>query len=159
PPDDWLAAEAVLARDLYRRCDYAGLLVRLVELIPGLHAAAHGQHPRQALQAMVPVYGVAMGSLLNLGYPAHAWAAVERCSEAAQRLDDAVTLAVAAINSARVNANAGAFAPARTVCARAADELERGHLGQPAALEALGFLHLTGAHHMVGLKDVDVADA
>jgi transcriptional regulator with XRE-family HTH domain len=151
-PFEVLVREAELVRDLYNRCDYAGALARLVDLVPELHCAAHGEHARLAMELMVPVYGVAMGALLNLGYPAHAWLAVERCVEAAQRLEDPVAMAVAACNSARVSASSGAYAPARSVCTRAADDLER-HLAVPTALETLGFLHLARAHHTIGLKD------
>jgi transcriptional regulator with XRE-family HTH domain len=151
-----LEQESDLVRDLYNRCDYAGTLSRLADLVPELHAAAHGGDARRALEMQVPVYGAAMGSLLNLGYPAHAWLAVERCTEAAQRLDDPIAGAVAAANKARVSASSGAYAPARSVCTRAADELER-DLAAPAALEALGFLHLARAHHSIGLKDRDAA--
>ncbi len=156
-PIEVLEQEANLVRDLYNRCDYAGVLSRLVELVPQMHTAVFGQDAQPALQLMVPVYGVAMGSLLNLGYPAHAWLAVERCTEAAQRLENPVLLAIAASNGARVSAGSGAYGPARSVCTRAADELER-NTALPSALEALGFLHLARAHHSVGLKDVATAD-
>jgi transcriptional regulator with XRE-family HTH domain len=152
-----LEPEAALVRDLYNRCDYAGALDRLVALIPQLHAAANtGDDQAAALALMVPIYGVAMGSLLNLGYPAHAWLAVERCREAAQRTDDPVAVAVAASNSGRVSANSGAYSPARSVVNRAADDLEH-HLSAPAALETLGFLHLAMAHQATGLKDTETA--
>jgi transcriptional regulator with XRE-family HTH domain len=147
-----LTREAELVRDLYNRCDYAGVLGRLVALVPGLHAAAYGDDAGPATELMVPVYGVAMGALLSLGYPAHAWLAVERCSEAAHRLEDPVAMAVAACNSARVSAGSGAYGAARSVCTRAADELEH-RLAVQTALETLGFLHLARAHHSIGLKD------
>jgi transcriptional regulator with XRE-family HTH domain len=152
-----LGRESALVRDLYNRCDYAGTLARLVNLVPELHAAAHGTDRTAALELMVAVYGVAMGSMLNLGYPAHAWLAVERGTEAAQHLEDPVALAVAAANNARVAASSGAYAAARSVVTRAADELDR-HLATPAALETLGFLHLVRAHHTIGLKDVATAE-
>jgi transcriptional regulator with XRE-family HTH domain len=152
-----LAQDSELVRELYNRCDYAGALARLVDLIPDLHATASGPDPRAALELHVPVYGVTMGSLLNLGYPAEAWLAVERCTAAAQQLDDPVAVAVAASNSARVSAGSGAYGPARSTCTRAADDLEH-HLALPAALAALGFTHLARAHHSAGLKDVATAD-
>jgi transcriptional regulator with XRE-family HTH domain len=152
PPVDQLAAETELVRNLYDRCDYAGALTRLGSLIPALHAAARNEGARRALDLMVPVYGAAMGSLLNLGYPAHAWLAAERCAEAAGHLEDPVALAVAACNSGRVQAAGGAYGPARTVVDRAAGELEH-HLDAPAAVEVLGFTHLARAHHTLGLKD------
>jgi transcriptional regulator with XRE-family HTH domain len=156
PPLTPLAAEAALVRDLYNRCDYAAVLDRLVPLIPDLHAAAHEPDPRVALALMVPVYGVAMGSLLNLGYPAHAWLAVERCREAAQQLEDPIGVAVAAANSGRVSAASGAYGLARTMVTRAADDLEF-HLSAATALETLGFLHLARAHYCSGLKDARAA--
>jgi transcriptional regulator with XRE-family HTH domain len=155
-PIEALEQESDLVRDLYNRCDYAGALGRLVDLVPELHAAAHGPDNRRAFELQVPVYGAAMGSMLNLGYPAHAWLAVERCTEAAARLDDPVAAAIAACNRARVAASSGAYAPARSAATRAADDLEH-DLAAPAALETLGFLHLARAHHSAGLKDIDTA--
>ncbi|MEV5448225.1 helix-turn-helix transcriptional regulator, partial [Streptomyces sp. NPDC052644] len=102
--------EAALVRGLYGRCDYAGALRRLVDLVPAMHGLTDR---RAALSEMVPVYGVAMGSLLNVSYPAHAWLAAERCAEAAGLLDDRVAVGVAAANRARVSAYSGAYGPAR----------------------------------------------
>lgn len=158
PPLILVQRDAELARDLYNRCDYAGALSRLTDLVPAMHAAAHGPDARLVLEVMVPVYGVAMGTLLNLGYPAHAWLAVERCTEAAQHLEDPVAIAVAACNSARVQAHSGAYSPARSVCERAAVELDSHHLAEPAALETLGFLHLPIALHTIGLHDLPAAE-
>src|SRR5262249_23803005 len=76
-----LEQESALVRGLYNCCDYAGVLGRLVGLVPELHAAVQGPDTKRALHLHVPVYGAAMGALLNLGYPAHAWLAVERCGE------------------------------------------------------------------------------
>jgi transcriptional regulator with XRE-family HTH domain len=154
PPVGQLTQESELVRDLYGRCDYAGALQRLVHLIPALH---NGKDNRDALKAMIPVYGVAMGSLLNVGYPAQAWLAVDHCVAAAERLDDRVALAVAAANRARLLSYSGAYGPARTVCDQAADELQ-GVLSAPTALDALGFLHLARAHHMAGLRDFTAAE-
>lgn len=156
-PVEALAQEATLVRDLYRRCDYAEVLRRLVSLVPDLHAGQLGEDPREALALMVPVYGVTMGALLSLGYPTHAWLAVERCTEVAQHLEDPVALAVAATNRGRVAAGSGAYSVARSGCVAAADELEA-HLAEPTALEALGFLHLARAGHCIGLKDVPTAE-
>jgi transcriptional regulator with XRE-family HTH domain len=156
-PIEALEQESELVRDLYNRCDYAGALGRLVDFVPEVHAAAHGPDARRALELQVPVYGAAMGSLLNLGYPAHALLAAERSAEAAGHLEDPVAAAVAAANRARVSAAGGAYGPARSVTTRATDDLEH-NLGEPAALEALGFLHLARAHHSIGLKDPATAN-
>lgn len=151
-----LEAEATLVRDLYGRTDYAGVLGRLVAFVPLLHAAAHGPDAATALRLMVPVYGVAMGSLLNVGYPAHAWLAAERSTEAAQYLDDPVALGVTAANRARVSAASGAYRPAYAMCERAADGLDR--LTDPDALPVLGFLHLARAHQATGMREHGGAD-
>jgi transcriptional regulator with XRE-family HTH domain len=153
-----LRRDAALVRDLYGRCDYAGVLARLADLLPQLHTAAEGQHAKTALTLMVPVYGCAMGSLLNIGYPAQAWLAAERSTEAAQRLDDAVALAVAAANRARVSSYSGAYRPAQAMCDRADDALQH-ELGAPHALDLSGFLHLARAHHAAGLHDRSGAEA
>ncbi|WBB82281.1 helix-turn-helix transcriptional regulator [Micromonospora sp. WMMD882] len=140
--------EATLVRALYGRCDYAGALRRLVDLVPALHRLTDRQ---AALREMVPVYGVAMGSLLNVGHPAHAWLAAERCAEAAGLLDDPVAAGVAAANRARVSAYSGAYGPARALCDAAGADLAGS--GAPSALDVLGFLHLARAHHLAGLKE------
>lgn len=151
-----VTSEAALVRDLYARTDYAGALARLVELVPVLNTAVHGPAAAAALTAAVEVYGAGMGALLNLGHPAYAWLAAQRCTEAAQRLNDPAAIAVAAINRGRVSAHTGAFAAARSTITRAADELEA-HTDAPAALAVLGFTHLTRAHHSTGLHDTAVA--
>ncbi|MFI6131452.1 helix-turn-helix domain-containing protein [Micromonospora sp. NPDC051141] len=140
--------EAALVRDLYGRCDYAGALRRLVDLVPAMHGLVDR---RAALTEMVPVYGVAMGALLNVSYPAHAWLAAERCAEAAGLLDDPVAVGVAAANRARVSAYSGAYRPAREWCDAAAADLA-GSAAQ-GALDVLGFLHLARALHLAGLRD------
>ncbi|GHJ16486.1 hypothetical protein TPA0908_44810 [Micromonospora sp. AKA38] len=140
--------EAALVRDLYGRCDYAGALRRLVDLVPAMHGLADR---RAALTEMVPLYGVAMGALLNVSYPAHAWLAAERCAEAAGLLDDPVAVGVAAANRARVSAYSGAYRPARAWCDAAAADLA-GSAAQ-GALDVLGFLHLARALHLAGLRD------
>ncbi|WP_329111262.1 helix-turn-helix domain-containing protein [Micromonospora sp. NBC_01699] len=150
-----LMRESALVRDLYGRCDYAGALHRLVTLIPALHAR---NNQRETLKAMVPVYGVAMGCLLNVGFPAQAWLAVDHCEEAARRLEDPVAVAVAAANRARVLAYSGAYGPARSTAERASEDLEH-HLDAPAALDLLGFLHLARAHHATGARDAAVAES
>lgn len=151
-PDGDVLREAELVRDLYARTDYAGALGRLVDLVPVLHTAAHGPDATAALTAAVEVYGVGMGALLNLGHPAYAWLAAQRCTEAAQRLEDPAALAVAAINRGRVSAHTGAYSAARSCVERAADDLDA-HTDSPAALDVLGFSHLSRAHHSTGLRD------
>lgn len=156
PPTGELWREAELVRDLYARTDYAGALGRLVDLVPALHTAAHGPDSAAALTAAVQVYGVGMGALLNLGHPAYAWLAAQRCTEAAQRSGDPAALAVAAVNRGRVASHTGAYGPAFSTVDRAADELA-GHADGPAALDVLGFTHLARAHHATGLHDQGAA--
>ncbi|MEU4640495.1 helix-turn-helix transcriptional regulator [Micromonospora sp. NPDC023814] len=148
-----VARESALVRDLYGRCDYAGALRRLVDLLPALHGVTD---QRAAYRLMVPVYGVAMGSLLNIGYAAHAWLAAERCAEAAALLDDPVAVGVAAANRARVSAYTGAYGPARAFCDRAGADLNGS--GAATALDVIGFLHLARAHHLAGMKDQTAAE-
>ncbi|HZN76046.1 MAG TPA: helix-turn-helix transcriptional regulator [Micromonosporaceae bacterium] len=157
-PQGALEAEATLIRDLYAKCDYAGVLGRAVGAIAPLHAAARNGHARDAMLLMVPVYGCVMGSLLNLGRAAEALLAADRSAEAAQELDDAVALGVATANRARVSAYSGAYSPARTICDRADDHLQH-HLAAPDALAVSGFLHLARAHHSAGLRDMATAEA
>lgn len=151
-----ISRESALVRDLYARTDYAGTLSRLVDLVPVLHTGAHGRDATPALTAAVEVYGVGMGALLNLGHPAYAWLAAQRCTEAAQRLGDPAALAVAAINRGRVSAHTGAYSAAWSTVDRAATELDQ-HLDAPAALDVLGFTHLARAHHSTGRHDAGAA--
>jgi transcriptional regulator with XRE-family HTH domain len=155
-PTGDLGRESELIRDLYARTDYAGTLSRLIGLAPALHTAAHRPESSSALTAAVQVYGVGMGALLNLGHPAYALLAAQRCTEAAQRLGDPAALAVAAVNRGRVAAHTGAYGPARSTVTRAAEELER-HMDSPAAMDVLGFTHLARAHHATGLRDEGAA--
>ncbi|MBM0275264.1 helix-turn-helix transcriptional regulator [Micromonospora sp. STR1s_6] len=140
--------EATLVRGLYGRCDYAGALRRLADLVPAMHSLTDR---KTALTEMVAVYGVAMGSLLNVSFPAHAWLAAERCAEAAGLLDDPVAIGVAAANRARVSAYSGAYGPARDLCDAASADLTGS--GQAGAMDVLGFLHLARALHLAGLRD------
>jgi hypothetical protein len=80
-PVEALVQESMLVRNLYARCDYAGALHRLVGLISVLHGS---KRKRAALEQIVPVYGAAMGCLINVGYAAQAWLAVDRCMAAAR---------------------------------------------------------------------------
>lgn len=153
-PAGQLRDQAMLVRERYSRCDYAGVLRLARGLVPALHA---GKGQAEALELMVVVYGAVMGALLNVGYPGYGWLAAERCAEAAERLPGAVVGAVAAVNRARVLASSGAYGPARRVCDRAEAELERA-LAAPAALDLLGFAHLARAHHCAGLHDLSAAE-
>jgi transcriptional regulator with XRE-family HTH domain len=158
PPTESLQTESDLIRHLYSKCDYAGVLCRMVGFVAPLHAATRNGHAATALQLSVPVYGCTMGSLLNLGYPAEALLAAERSASAAQELDNAVAVGVATTNLARVSSFSGAYAPARTMCSHADDDLQH-HLSTPDALTVSGFLHLARAHHSAGLHDVAAAEA
>lgn len=156
PSYEALEREVALLRDLYGACDYAGVLGRLVAFVPALHSATAGPDRGPALRMAVAVYGCAMGSLINVGRVAQGWLAAERCTEAAQELDDPVALGVAAANRARVAACSGAFVVARSICDRADAGIEL-DLAAPDALAVTGFLHLARAHHAAGLHDLDAA--
>jgi len=152
PPADVMEQRAGLVAARYGLCDYAGTLAVARELVPQLHAAGTGQGWRLAVQ----VYGSIMGSLLNVGHPASAWLAAERCRQAAELLGEPVPLAVAATNRARVLAYSAAYGPALRGVEQAATALDA-HPEQPAALDLLGFCHLVRAHHATGQRDLSAA--
>jgi transcriptional regulator with XRE-family HTH domain len=154
PPADVLVQRAGLVAARYGLCDYAGTLAVARELVPGLHAAGTAA----AWELAVQVYGSIMGALLNVGHPASAWLAAERCQQAAEQLGQPVPLAVAATNRARVLAYSAAYGPALRGVEHAAAGLDA-NLGQPAALDLLGFTHLVRAHHATGLRDLPAARA
>lgn len=148
-----LEREATLLGALRDRCDYAGLTAMAPSLVRQLYAAA-GPDRVSALRLLAGVMYVAMTTLKDLGHPAEAWLAAERCREAAEALDDPVLLGLAGFTRAHAAIGCGAYERGLTLAARSVDALA-GHLDRPASLEVLGMLQLTCAYASRGLKRAD----
>ncbi|MGC9670090.1 helix-turn-helix domain-containing protein [Planosporangium sp. 12N6] len=155
PPMAVLEQRVALARDLYRRCDHAGLGRMLPGVLLDLHAAASsGTGARAALGLSVQAHLVTMAALKHFGHPAEAWLAAERGREAAQRLENPVALAVAEFGRTCAATGCDGYRRAHTLAVRGIDALD-GHLADPLALEALGLLTLRTAFSSAALKDPD----
>jgi transcriptional regulator with XRE-family HTH domain len=156
PPLAAIEQRVDLARDLYRRCEYAALGRLLPELLLDLHAAAAGPDTSAALRLSVQVCLATMATLKHLGHPAEAWLAAERGREAAQRLNNPVALAVAQFGRTCAATGCDGYRRAHTLAVRAVDELNP-YLSEPLALEALGLLTLRVALSAAALKEPDQA--
>ncbi|MGX6607705.1 helix-turn-helix domain-containing protein [Micromonosporaceae bacterium Da 78-11] len=139
---------------LRRACDYAGAARLVPGLLRELHLAAGGPDRRPALRLLGDVAFFASSVLRNLGRPAEAWLAAERCRDAAEAVDDPVQLGYAGYARATAATACGSYRRGLTLASRAADEL-RPHLAAPGGLEMLGSLQLVCAYAGRGLKRLD----
>jgi transcriptional regulator with XRE-family HTH domain len=155
-PIEQLKQRVDLTRDLYRRCDYAGAVRLLPDVVLDLHAAAHGRHWAAALPMTVQMCLAAMATLKHLGHPAESWLAAERGKEAAQRLGQPVAMAVAEFGRSCAATASDGFKRSNTLAVRGVHALQP-HLAKPMALEALGLLTLRIAFSSAGLRRVDDA--
>src|SRR5262249_50304618 len=137
---------------LHGKCNYAGVGQILPDLLGDLHAATVGPDAREALLMLVNATYAAMFTLRHLGYVAESALAAERCRQAAERLDEAVPLAVADYVRPQAAAAAGTYRRTLTLAERAVGELNR-HLEEPTALDVLGMMHLTSALARLGLHE------
>jgi transcriptional regulator with XRE-family HTH domain len=140
-----------LVDSLRSRCDYAGAARVLPALLRDLHAAAGGPDRATALRLFCQATFMASGVVRNLGHPAEAWLAAERCRDAAVASGDPILLGLAAHARGSAANACGSFERALALTVRAADEL-RPHLGAPGGLEMLGSLRLVCAYASRGLK-------
>ncbi len=138
-----LEAKTELVRDLHRRCDYAGVMRLLPELLTELHVsrASDGQATEQL---SLHVYRVAMSTLRHLGYLTEAWWAADQCRRVAESLDDPTALAVADYVRSRAAAYCGSYEASALVAQRAAERIDQ-YTDVPGALELLGALQITCA--------------
>ncbi|MGK5683063.1 helix-turn-helix domain-containing protein [Actinoplanes sp. URMC 104] len=136
-----LARSAELAESLLQTCDYAGAVRLLPGLLRDLHAETAGPDGRRAYRLLCSAAHTASSVLRNLGLPADAWLAAERCREAAEGADDPVLRGYATYARASAAAAAGSYQRALTLAERGADDL-RPHSARPGGAEVLGTLHL-----------------
>lgn len=149
-----LTPTAEVVETLRRACDYAGAARLLPGLLRDLHAVAEDPAQREgALRMLCHATFMASGVVRNLGHPAEAWLAAERCRDAAQGIEDPVLLGYAAYARANAALSCDAFQRGLTLASRAVDEM-RPHLGAPGGVEVFGTLHLICAYASRGLKRV-----
>lgn len=154
PPVAELARTVALVDTLRRACDYGGAGRLVPDLLRDLHAASTGPDRQAALRMLCDVAFYASGVVRNLGHPAEAWLAAERCRDAAEAADDPVLLGYAAYARACAATACGSFHRSLTLAGTAADDL-RPHLAMPGGMETLGSLLLVCADASRGLKRLD----
>lgn len=151
PPVADLARTVALVDTLRQACDYAGAARLLPDLLRELHAASAGPDRAPALRLLCDVTFIASSIVRNLGHPAEAWLAAERCRDAAETTGDQVLLGYAAYARASAASACGSFHRSLTVAGRAVDDL-RPHLAMPGGVAMLGSLQLVCAYASRGLK-------
>jgi transcriptional regulator with XRE-family HTH domain len=154
PPVAELARTVALLDTLRRACDYAGAGRLVPDLLRGLHAVATGPDRQAALRLLCDVAFMASTIVRNLGHPAEAWLAAERCREAAEATEDPVLLGYAAYARASAASRCGSFHRGLALAKKASDELQP-HLARHGAQEMLGLLLLVCAYTSRGLKRRD----
>jgi transcriptional regulator with XRE-family HTH domain len=154
PPVAELARTLALLDTLRQACDYAGAARLLPDLLRDLHAASRGPDPQPALRLLCDAAFIASSVVRNLGHPADAWLAAERCRDAAEATEDPVRLGYAAYARASAASACGSFQRSLTLASRAVDELQP-RLGTPGGIEMLGSLQLICAYAGRGLKRLD----
>ncbi|MFI5936045.1 helix-turn-helix domain-containing protein [Actinoplanes sp. NPDC051494] len=139
-----LARSVSLADALLQACDYAGAARLLPDLLRDLHTETAGPGHREALRLLCDATHIACTVLRNLGHPADAWLAAERCRDAADAAGDPVLRGHAAYALSRAATACGSYQRGQTIAERAMDDLDR-ELGRPGGPEVLGSLHLVAA--------------
>lgn len=150
-----LARTVALVDTLRRACDYAGAARLLPDLLRDLHAASTTGPDRQtALRLLCDAAFMASAVVRNLGRPAEAWLAAERCRDAAEAGEDPVLLAYAAFSRASAAVACGSFRRSLTLAGAAVDDLQP-RLALRGGMETLGLLLLACANASRGLKRLD----
>jgi transcriptional regulator with XRE-family HTH domain len=146
-----LARTVALLDTLRRACEYSGAARLLPDLLRDLHAATGGPDREQALRLLCDVTFIASSVVRNLGHPAEAWLAAERCRDAAEATEDPVLIGYAAFARASAANACGSFQRGLTLAAQAVDDLQP-HVGRPGGIEVLGSLQLVCAYAARGRK-------
>jgi transcriptional regulator with XRE-family HTH domain len=154
PPVPDLARTVALVDSLRQACDYAGAARLVPDLLRDLHAAASGPERLAALRLLCDVTFIASSVVRNLGHPAEAWLAAERCRDAAEATEDPVLLGYAAYARASAASACGSFHRSRTLAGKAVDDLQP-YVSMPGGPEMLGSLLLVCAYASRGLKRLD----
>ena len=153
PPVAELARTVALLDTLRRACDYAGAAKLLPGLLRDLHAAARGPDREQALRLLCDGAFIASSVVRNLGHPAEAWLAAERCRDVAEAADDPVLVGYAAFARASAANACGSFERGLALGTRAIDDLYP-VASRPGGVEVLGSLQLVCAYASRGLKQL-----
>ena len=154
PPVAELARTVALVDTLRRACDYAGAGRLIPDLLRDLHAASTGPDRHAALRLLCDVAYMTSAIVRNLGHPAEAWLAAERCRDAAEASEDPVLRGYAAYGRASAASACGAYGRSLTLAAAAADDLQP-HLAMHGGRETLGLLLLVCANASRGLRRLD----
>jgi hypothetical protein len=154
PPVAELARTVALADSLRQSCDYAGVARLAPDLLRDLHAVADGPDRAVALRLLCDATFMTSSVLRNLGHPAEAWLAAERCRDAAEMTEDPVLLGYAAYARANAAITCGSYGRGLALATRAIDDL-RPHAGPPGGSEVLGSLQLICAYAARGDKRID----
>ncbi|HZN20348.1 MAG TPA: helix-turn-helix domain-containing protein [Micromonosporaceae bacterium] len=133
------------------RCDYAGALRLLPDLIRGLHALTHGPDREPALRLLVQVAYDAFVCLSSVGYVAESWMAARLGHQAADAVEDPTLRGFSGFTLSRAAVACGSYRRALHLADRHAVEMDE-HTDQAGALEMLGMLHLAGAYAARGLR-------
>ena len=141
PPIGELTRGNALVDTLTNSCDYAGAARLLPDLLRDLHAETAGPDRVAALRLLCDAAFSASSVLRNLGHPAEAWLAAERCRDAADATGDPVLQGYAAYARAGAATACGSHQRAVTLAERAAGDLRR-HIARPGGPEILGSLQL-----------------
>jgi transcriptional regulator with XRE-family HTH domain len=149
-----LAETAALVDSLRQACDYAGAARLLPGLLRDLHAATGGADREPALRLLCQAAFIASSVVRNLGHPAEAWLAAERCRDAAEATGDPVLIGYAAYARACAANACGSYRRGLNLASRAVDDL-RPQLARPGGTEMLGSLQLICADSSRGLKRLD----
>ena len=141
PPLDDLARTVDLAENLLHACDYAAVNRLLPQLLRDLHVETVGPDDRRALRLLVAATHIASSVMRNLGLPAEAWLAAERCREAADSSGDPILRGYAAYARATAATCGGSYQRGLTLAERAVNDLQR-YVSRPGGAEVLGTLQL-----------------
>jgi transcriptional regulator with XRE-family HTH domain len=151
-PVDVLQRELDLIVALRLRCDYAGAVARLPDLIRGAHAAAAGPERAQALRLMCLATESAGFIVRYLGHPTSAAQITDRTRQAAVVSEDPVMLGLAAWAQSHSATSCGLYARAGQIAERGIRDLI-GHTDLPESLEMLGQLHMLTGFSRYALGD------
>ncbi len=154
-----LAAAVSRVRRAYQHSQYAAASTALPEVLTGIRHAQSDLDVRQVAALEAEAYQVASGLLLKGGEPVLAAVAADRCTAAAERTDNELTIACGARAFAHCLMAVGHAQEGVRLVIMAADRLSANvSMKQPAALSVYGALLLRGAIAAAREEDRDRAN-
>jgi hypothetical protein len=156
-PIEALEQTAILVRELYQKCDYAGATRLLPALLNDLSNLDDSSVDARVLSMLCDITAIASFIVRKLGFPADAWLAAERCLNIARAIEDPALIGYAEFVRATAAIDCGSFRQALSIAEHAASRLER-RAGRAGALEMLGMLFLTCACASHGLRSSSAGD-